>query len=91
MGTSSDGAGALPGTLSEVSVAKLPEERRLEGLGTASAYHRFLFIHHSAFSLSKGCREFWRLLCSRTGVVTKGNFLVDAKYVFLRFSRHQVV
>ncbi|KAF4586106.1 hypothetical protein EYR38_009727 [Pleurotus pulmonarius] len=38
MGTSSDGAGALPGTLSEVSVAKLPEERRLEGLDTAKNF-----------------------------------------------------
>ncbi|KDQ23694.1 hypothetical protein PLEOSDRAFT_1090573, partial [Pleurotus ostreatus PC15] len=38
MGTSSDGVGALPGTLSEVSVAKLPEERRLEGLENAKSF-----------------------------------------------------
>ncbi|KAG9217644.1 hypothetical protein CCMSSC00406_0003667 [Pleurotus cornucopiae] len=38
MGTSSDGVGALPGTLSEVSVAKLPEERRLEGLDNAKSF-----------------------------------------------------
>lgn len=43
MGTSSDGVGALPGTLSEVSVAKLPEERRLEGLSNASTCHLLVF------------------------------------------------
>ncbi|KAF9492616.1 hypothetical protein BDN71DRAFT_1180765 [Pleurotus eryngii] len=38
MGMSSDGVGALPGNLSEVSVAKLPEERRLEGLDNAKSF-----------------------------------------------------
>ncbi|KAJ8487982.1 hypothetical protein ONZ45_g14132 [Pleurotus djamor] len=38
MGKSSSGAGALPGTLSETSVAKLPEERKEEGLAAAKQF-----------------------------------------------------
>ncbi|KAG6837442.1 hypothetical protein H0H93_009536 [Arthromyces matolae] len=36
------GVGSLPGTISEVSVAKLPEERRLEGMPSHESDHELL-------------------------------------------------